>query len=99
LPDDAFFLFDEHLFELINNIIVINITLFFLLTCRFIIDEDTIGIVECAFFISPSSKVVILKEEIVAFEFETNGSSIRIELFNKVFPTWVRFSAGLHGKA
>jgi hypothetical protein len=42
VPDDAFFLFDEHLFELINNIIVINITFLFFLTGRFIIDEDTI---------------------------------------------------------
>jgi hypothetical protein len=99
LPDDAFFLFDEHLFELIDNVIVINVTFLFFLTGRFIINEDTIGIVECAFFVSPSSEVVIFKEEIVAFELETNGSSISIELFNKVFPTRVRYSAGLHVKA
>ena len=95
VSDEAFLLFDEHLFEFINNIIVIDITFVFFIN-GFFIDEYTIWVVEFAFFIWPSSLLIILEKEIVAFKLESDWCSVCIKLFDKVFPSRVWYSTGLH---
>ena len=96
VPDDALFLFNEHLLKLINDIVVINVAFVFFLISGLIVDEDTVGVVESAFFVSPSSMLIILEKEIVALEFESDWGSVDIELFDEVFPSGVWLSAGFH---
>ena len=97
LPYDALFLFNKHLLKLINNIVVVNVTFLFFFISWLIFNKDTIGIIKSAFFVRPSSKLIILEKEIVALKFESNWDSVGIELFDELFlPSGVWFLTGFH---
>ena len=95
--DDSFFFFHKHLFEFVNDFIVINVALIIvILILQIVVDKHTISIVESAFLVAPSALLIIFKEEIVALQLEANSDSVRVKLLNKVFPSGVWFAVWFH---